>query len=162
MATGTSAKLVIDAARFVTLIDALYESRTKLVMSADAQPDDLKRADLQNPELSGQKRGKVYEIWDKENEKATWITKSMREVLDEKDDPLGLEGFFPCPRPLFANATTTKLLPTPDFELAKDLYNEIDGITYRLKKLEESAKVVGFVPCSPGCRRAPGGKNKCR
>ncbi len=29
------------AARFVTLIDALYESKTKLVMSADAQPDDI-------------------------------------------------------------------------------------------------------------------------
>ena len=29
------------AARFVTLIDALYESKTKLVMSAAAQPDDL-------------------------------------------------------------------------------------------------------------------------
>ena len=29
------------AARFVTLIDALYECRTKLVMSAVAQPDDL-------------------------------------------------------------------------------------------------------------------------
>jgi hypothetical protein len=36
-----------------------------------------------------------------------------------------------------------KLLPEPEFNLAKDLYNEIDGITYRLKKLEESAKVVG-------------------
>ena len=29
------------AARFVTLIDALYESKTKLLMSADAAPDDL-------------------------------------------------------------------------------------------------------------------------
>jgi cell division protein ZapE len=29
------------AARFVTLVDALYESKTKLVMSAGAQPDDL-------------------------------------------------------------------------------------------------------------------------
>jgi cell division protein ZapE len=29
------------AARFVTLIDALYEARTKLVMSAEVQPDDL-------------------------------------------------------------------------------------------------------------------------
>lgn len=30
-----------EAKRFVTLIDALYEAKTKLVMSADAQPDDL-------------------------------------------------------------------------------------------------------------------------
>jgi cell division protein ZapE len=29
------------AARFVTLVDALYESKTKLLISADAQPDDL-------------------------------------------------------------------------------------------------------------------------
>ncbi len=38
-------KMALDqrtwAARFVTLVDALYESKTKLVMSADAQPDDL-------------------------------------------------------------------------------------------------------------------------
>jgi cell division protein ZapE len=32
------------AARFVTLVDALYECKTKLVMSADAQPDDLYQA----------------------------------------------------------------------------------------------------------------------
>lgn len=30
-----------EAKRFVTLIDALYEARTKLVMSADAEPGDL-------------------------------------------------------------------------------------------------------------------------
>jgi cell division protein ZapE len=29
------------AARFMTLVDALYESKTKLVMSADGQPDEL-------------------------------------------------------------------------------------------------------------------------
>ena len=30
-----------EAKRFVTLIDALYEAKTKLVMSADAEPVDL-------------------------------------------------------------------------------------------------------------------------
>ena len=30
-----------EAKRFVTLIDALYETRTKLIMSAEVQPHDL-------------------------------------------------------------------------------------------------------------------------
>ena len=30
-----------EAKRFVTLIDAIYDSRTKLVCSADGEPDDL-------------------------------------------------------------------------------------------------------------------------
>lgn len=30
-----------EAKRFVTLIDALYETRTKLIMSADVEPADL-------------------------------------------------------------------------------------------------------------------------
>ncbi len=30
-----------EAKRFVTLIDALYENRTKLICAADASPDDL-------------------------------------------------------------------------------------------------------------------------
>lgn len=30
-----------EAKRFVTLIDALYEAKTKLILSAEALPDDL-------------------------------------------------------------------------------------------------------------------------
>ncbi|MEL6212917.1 MAG: AFG1/ZapE family ATPase, partial [Pseudomonadota bacterium] len=33
-----------EAARFVTLIDAVYDARTKFVCSADAEPDALYRA----------------------------------------------------------------------------------------------------------------------
>jgi hypothetical protein len=65
----------------------------------------------------------------------------MDVLLDSKPDPLGLEYFFPFPRSLMSNATTGKLMPKPDFHVAKDLYNEIDTLTYRLKRLEDAAQV---------------------
>ena len=107
-----------------------------------------KEGDLSEPLKDAWSRAEVWEIWSKEGEYVCWFNDGMDKILDRKDDPLGLDGFFPCPRPLIANATTVKLMPEPDFNLAKDLYNEIDGITYRLKKLEQSAKVVGCYDAS--------------
>ena len=41
--------------------------------------------------------------------------------LPNDDDPLDLDGFFPCPRPLASNLTSDQFLPTPDFVIAQDL-----------------------------------------
>jgi hypothetical protein len=64
-------------------------------------------------------------------------------LLDVKDDPLELQGFWPFPRPMTANATTDSLIPTPDFSLAQDLYNEIDELSTRIKTLEKAVSVRG-------------------
>lgn len=93
-------------------------------------------------------RAEVWEIWCKEDKKVRWLAEGMLELLDTKDDPLGLEEFFPCPRPLIANATTAKFMPKPFFELAKNLYDEIDDLTYRIKRLEDMAKVAGAYDAS--------------
>jgi hypothetical protein len=58
-------------------------------------------------------RCRVWEIWSKEKEAVYWFVEGAQETLDQKPDPLELEGFWPFPRPMFANLTTTKLLPTP-------------------------------------------------
>jgi hypothetical protein len=50
-------------------------------------------------------------------------------MLDEKEDPLGLQGFWPFPRPMVANLTTRKFIPKPDYKLAQDLYREINELT---------------------------------
>jgi hypothetical protein len=88
-------------------------------------------------------RAEVWEIWDKESRKVFWMVEGMSEVLDVKDDPLGLDGFWPCPRPMLANCLTDSTIPTPDYKLAEDLYKEIDTISSRITLLEKSVRVVG-------------------
>lgn len=81
----------------------------------------------------------IYEIWDKKSGKALWLSKSLGRILDERDDPLRLECFFPCPRPLFATMTTDTLVPVPDYKMYQDqaraldkLYSKIDGLIDQL------------------------------
>lgn len=88
-------------------------------------------------------RADVWEVWCKEDKRVYWYVEGYAETLDIKDDTLGLEGFWPFPRPMFANLTTSKLLPRPDFILAQDLYNEVDITSTRIQRLIEAVKVVG-------------------
>src|SRR6185312_12747428 len=85
----------------------------------------------------------VWEIWSKEKKAVYWYVVGAEEILDQKPDPLELENFWPFPRPMFANLTTSKLLPTPDFTLAQDLYNSIDQLTTRIDMLQECVRVAG-------------------
>jgi hypothetical protein len=88
-------------------------------------------------------RSEVWEIWVKDKRKVYWCMEGYTEILDQKDDPLGLEGFWPFPKPMVANLTTSKFLPTPDFVLAQDLYNEVDLVSTRITLLERAVRVVG-------------------
>jgi hypothetical protein len=91
------------------------------------------------------KRGCVYEIWDRESRKVIWFTKGMDEILEEREDFLKLRNgrFEPCPKPLFANLTTSNCLPKPDFAMLQDQYNELDEVNNRISLLIIACKVVG-------------------
>ena len=88
-------------------------------------------------------RAEVWEIWSKDERKVYWWVKGCSKILDSKDDPLGLDGFWPFPEPLIANGTTSKLIPTPDFVLAQDQYDEIDEISCRITLLERAIVARG-------------------
>lgn len=87
-------------------------------------------------------RARVWEIWDKDEKQVVWMTDGGL-VLDVQDDPLGLSGFFPCPRPFFALTTTDELLPRPDFSLAEDLYADLDTLATRMNLLRTALRIVG-------------------
>jgi hypothetical protein len=101
--------------------------------------DKIDEGDKENPWA----RCEVWEIWSKEHRKVYWWVDGYHKLLDEKEDTLGLEGFWPVARPMFANLTTSKLIPTPDFVLAQDLYDEVDLVSTRITLLERAVAVRG-------------------
>lgn len=90
----------------------------------------------------------VWEIWDKDSMKVYYWTSGYPTILEQNDDPLELEGFWPDPPPLTANIATSKYLPKADYDLAKDLYREIDELESRLALLTEACKCVGVYDAS--------------
>ena len=93
-------------------------------------------------------RAKICELWDKETEKVYWFCKGMPQMIDVRDDPLGLEGFFPCPRPLYATTTSDTLVPVPDFVLYQDQAMELDILSDRIDGLVKALRVRGVYDAS--------------
>ena len=85
----------------------------------------------------------IYEIWVRKGRKVIWVSKGHSGLLDEVDDPLGLTGFEPCPKPMLANTSTSNTTPRPDYYMLQDQYTELDTINNRISKLVQACKVVG-------------------
>ena len=97
----------------------------------------------QSPKHDPWSKAEVFEIWCKEKRKVYWYAKSCDIILDVKDDPLGLDGFFPCPKPLAANVTSSNFMPRADYIFAQDQFNELDEINTRITWLTRATKVAG-------------------
>jgi len=95
-----------------------------------------------------QNLAKICELWDKESLKVYWFCKGMPQVIDVRDDPLGLEGFFPCPKPLYATTTSDNLVPVPDFVLYQDQAMELDILSDRIDGLVKALRVRGVYDAS--------------
>jgi len=107
-----------------------YNPRGKDTNSNQPQNDVLQKA-------------MIYEIWDRQERRVLWLSKAWPKLLDEVDDPLKLEDFDPCPKPLFALTTTSNCIAVNDFVLCQDQYNELDLVNNRISLLVQACKVVG-------------------
>ena len=112
----------------------------------DAAPDEMKKAGLETSTITD--TACIYEGWDKEKKEAVWINKSMKDFLDVRADPLGLEEFFPCPRPLYGTLSNDSLVPTPDYVLYQDQARELDTLCDRIDGLVKALKVMGCYDAS--------------
>lgn len=94
-------------------------------------------------------QARIYEIWDSESMKVRWLSKSYNQgLLDEIDDPLGLHGFYPTPKPLYGTTTTETLIPIPDYCLYQDQARELDNLTIKIALLEDALRLVGVYDAS--------------
>jgi hypothetical protein len=91
----------------------------------------------------GAKEACIYEIWDKTSGEVIWLSKSMGQILDTRPDPLKLENFWPCPKPLFSTLTTDSLVPIPDFVLYQDQARQLDTLADRIDGFIQALKVRG-------------------
>jgi hypothetical protein len=138
-----------------------YLTRDELVKRFGAEkgkrvPLDYKPEDLKGQEVTEyQQKARIYEIWDKTTKKVYWLSKGMMfECLDERDDMLGLEDFFPCPRPMLPNHANDTVIPVPDYAMYQDQANSLDDLTSRCKLLSDALRVAGVYDSSvPGLQQ---------
>jgi hypothetical protein len=107
----------------------------------DTKPDTSKAFNEKMGE--GSREALIYEIWDKTSGQVIWLSKSMGKVLDVRDDPLQLENFWPCPKPLFSTLTTDSLIPVPDYVLYQDQARQLDTLADRIDGFIQALKVRG-------------------
>jgi hypothetical protein len=95
-------------------------------------------------EEGGELLAHVFEIWDKSSKKVLFVSPGAAEVIKEADDPLGLSGFFPCPKPLQLTAKVSDLLPVPLYKMYEKQAEELNYVTVRINKIMRALKVRGF------------------
>lgn len=90
----------------------------------------------------------VHHIWCKKTKKIKVLTPAHKSYLAEYDDPLGLEDFYPCPRPLMMNVQSGKITPRPDYVYIETQHDNIQTLTSRINVLTKGVKDVGFYDAS--------------
>jgi hypothetical protein len=115
----------------------------KVNLDVQISVDDKTEAGGPPPEIF--KRARAWEIWDKERREVLFIAPSFKEQpLKVEPDPLGLMGFYPIPRPLYAIKTSDSLVPIPLYRMFKHQAEELDRVTQRIMALVSVLKWRGI------------------
>jgi hypothetical protein len=90
------------------------------------------------------RKAMVWEIWNRSTREVLWI---IREgggcALRVDPDVLGLEGFYPIPKPIYAVVTTETMIPKAFYDLYAHLAADLDDTSRRISDLTAKIKVRG-------------------
>lgn len=105
----------------------------------------------------------VWEVWDRTEGRVLWWTKAYTAgLLDQEDDTLLLEGFFPCPRLLVATTKGQALTPRPDIRYYERRAREVDDASAKVRSILDALSVSGLFPGNmvPEIKQLLDGKNR--
>lgn len=86
---------------------------------------------------------RVWEIWNKRDLEVIFVAEDNNFILKRTDDPLNLETFFPCPRPVYSIYTNDSLIPVPEYTQYQYQAEELNILTRRITRLTSALKVRG-------------------
>lgn len=124
-------------------LDEMYDADTvRLIPLGYTDTGDKAETD------DDKKRARLYEIFDKKGRKNIEMAEGYDEILKEEDDPMGLEGYYPFPKPLMATLKNGKFVPIPDYLFYQDQAEELDKVSARIECLTEQLKIRGVYDAS--------------
>lgn len=96
--------------------------------------------------MANVKVAQVYEVWDKDSKKVYFVSPNYKGdfLKPPVEDPLGLSGFFPCPKPLTFIQKITSLTPVPLYAMYEEQAKELNRVTVRINKLIAALKIRGM------------------
>lgn len=118
--------------------------KLKYAAAADGDADEERGERPAEDTDEERKTAKVYEIWHKEKKQVLFVSPGHPQgILKTDDDPLGLTGFYPIPRPLCFLPKSNDLEVTALYKLYENQAKELNRITVRINRVVEALKVRG-------------------
>jgi hypothetical protein len=89
----------------------------------------------------------VWEIWNRDSREVIWWADGYKTgVLDRQPDPLGLEHFYPMPKPLLATTRGQQMTPRPDIAYYENRAREVDEASRKLRSILRVLSISGLYP----------------
>lgn len=107
------------------------------------QEDSVSKLKDEDPVKRLFETGEVWEIWNKEDKEVLFVSDGYDLLCKRDDDPLGLEGFWPIPKPLYCIEDTDTLEPVVPYDQYAEQADELNEISGRIRKIVKAIKVRG-------------------
>lgn len=131
--------------------DVWWVAKRHLLSAGDIQSrfgykPTLEELAFKQQDETQQKRGEVWEIWDKNSKKRIFIllTDQREQFLDVQDDPYLLEGFFPCDDIAWLVKEKTNI-PVPEYKIYSKKAELLEQNSKKTAEISSELKYVQLV-----------------